>query len=742
MMTKILTRGFAVSLMAGTALVASAPALAQDDAGQSTFAENEIVVTAQKREERLQDVPISITVVNPEQLAAFGMNEATDLQYVVPGLTLINASSTRNSGFFVRGIGTSSFSSESIEGSTAFVVDGVVLGQSGASFADLPDIERIEVLRGPQGTLFGKNASAGVVNVTTRDPGDEFEGKISGSWAWPNDDRRLAAYIGGPIADGVGFTISGRINKRDGYVKNLADDRVFNGRDEWGVRGKLKVEPTDGLTVVLAGDYYKRDAACCIWTLRDISGTPSASEGLSLIAGIEPGRDNLEQNINGELFTRNSIYGASLAADYELGDYTLTSITAWRGYRNTDNNDADSAPINILDVNSARFRQRQFTQELRLASPVGGTIDYVVGLFYFDGKVFSRSVQRFPTLPFPFFNKQVDNRARTRNAAIFGQANIHVTEDFRLIAGGRLLHEKAEASKDRLDFALNLTSTAAAEKKDTAVVWRGGLQYDFSDDIMAFATITRGYKGGGYDTNIGLATLPDVKPEKPTNIELGLRTAFPDAGLIFNVTAFHTKVAGYQASARDAGPPPITRILNGEAKTKGIEADFAWRPAAGADWSIYGSAAYTDGAWGDFANAPCYSGQTTAQGCVGEAQDLTGARLPWSSKFSGNIATNFTQPLGGDLKLVFDLGLNYRSSQFIAFPNDPRALQKGFALLNASVALAGGDAWRVSLFGKNLTDKRYSIVDFTTPLGSPGSYSQFIPYEAQRVVGLSAEFGF
>ena len=129
-------------------------------------------MTAQKREERLQDVPISITVVNPEQLAAFGMNEATDLQYVVPGLTLINASSTRNSGFFVRGIGTSSFSSESIEGSTAFVVDGVVLGQSGASFADLPDIERIEVLRGPQGTLFGKNASAGVVNVTTRDPGE------------------------------------------------------------------------------------------------------------------------------------------------------------------------------------------------------------------------------------------------------------------------------------------------------------------------------------------------------------------------------------------------------------------------------------------------------------------------------------------------------------------------------------------------------------------------------------------
>jgi iron complex outermembrane receptor protein len=330
-MKRVLMRGGFAVLAAGTALATSVPAWAQVASEPSTHANDEIIVTAQKREERLQDVPISISVVSPEQLAAFGMNEATDLQYVVPGLTLINASSTRNSGFFVRGIGTSSFSSESIEGSTAFVVDGVVLGQSGASFADLPDIERIEVLRGPQGTLFGKNASAGVVNVTTRDPGDEFEGKISGTWAWPNDDRRIAAYIGGPIADGVGFTLSGRINKRDGYVKNLADDRVFNGRDEWGVRGKLKLEPANGLSLMVTGDYYKRDAACCIWTLRDIPGIPSVSESLSLIAGIEPGRDNLEQNIGGDLFSKNEIYGTALQADYAMGDYTLTSITAWRG---------------------------------------------------------------------------------------------------------------------------------------------------------------------------------------------------------------------------------------------------------------------------------------------------------------------------------------------------------------------------------------------------------------------------
>lgn len=738
-----------VPLAASAALCGGVPVAAQEEAGESDEAqlkppENVIVVTAQKREERLQDVPLSIAVVSSDTLDAFGMSEATDLQYVVPGLTLINAAGTRNAGFFIRGIGTSSFSSESIEGSTAYVVDGVVLGQSGAAFADLPDIERIEVLRGPQGTLFGKNSSAGVINVTTRSPGDTFEGRVSGSLAAPHGERRIAAYAGGPITDGVGLLLSGRINKRDGYVRNAPDGRRFNDRDEWGVRGKLVLDPSERLQVMITGDYYERDAACCIWTIRSTGPVISLTEQLQLNAGIRFGRENQKQNIDGDVYSHNNIYGVALQADYELGGgYSLTSITAARRYRSHDGLDSDSLPFDVLNLNEAMFRQKQFTQEVRLTSPTGGTVDFVLGLFYFDGKVFSRSTQRFPTLPFPFLNKTVDNRARTQNGAIFGQANINLSDDFRVIAGARALREKARASKDRTDFVLNLTSSAEEEKSDTAVLWRGGLQYDFTDDIMAFATVTRGYKGGGFDTNIGLPNLPDVHPERPTNVELGLRTAFPDAGLVFNVTAFHTKVDGYQAAARDAGPPPVTRIFNGEAKTKGIEADFSWRPIASADWTLFGSGAYIDARWGDFANAPCYSLQTVAQGCIGAQQDLTDARLPFSSKWTGTLATNFSTPLGGGANLVFDLGLNYRSDAIITFPNDPAALQKGFALINASIALAGDeDTWRLALFGKNLTDKRYSIVDFTTPIISGGSYSQFIPYEARRIVGLSAEFGF
>jgi iron complex outermembrane receptor protein len=220
-------------------------------------------------------------------------------------------------------------------------------------------------------------------------------------------------------------------------------------------------------------------------------------------------------------------------------------------------------------VNSADFSQRQWTQELRLTSPVGGFVDYVAGLFYFDGAVTSVSTQRFPTLPLPFFNKVVRNEAGTRNAAVFGQANLHFTDQLRFILGARALEEKTRASKARRDPLLQLTApVVSASKSDTPILWRTGLQYDFTTDVMGFATATRGYKGGGYDTNIGIATLPDVLPEKPTNYEMGLRTSWPQQRLILNVTAFDTHVKDYQVADRSRK----SSVRSGSARSPGAGA--------------------------------------------------------------------------------------------------------------------------------------------------------------------------
>jgi len=736
-----------VELLAATALAAFAASAVQaqtaaDGAKPAATVIGEIIVTAQKREERLQDVPLSVAVVSAATLQAFRFNETTDIQYLTPGVQLTNAAGPRSFGFFVRGVGTSSFSSESIEGSTAFVVDGVVLGQAGSSLTDLPDIERLEVLRGPQGTLFGKNASAGVINVTTSRPSDTFHAKVSGSWAWPDDERKVSGLITGPITDNLRFLASARMNKRDGYIDNVHDGRKLNDRDDHGFRGKLEWTPTAGLEVTTIADYWKRDAHCCIFTLYSVGPAPSlAPERQSQAAGIVPSRTNEKQNIGGDVFSQAESYGLSTQADYRLGDgYTLTSITAWRRWFTHDGLDSDSSPLNLLDVNYADLKQRQWTQELRLTSPQGRRVDYVAGVFFFDGKVGSTSTQRFPTVPLPFYNKVVRNEASTRNIALFGQANVNLSDKLRVILGGRVLEETASADKRRYDPLYRRSDSASARKRSQAAVWRTGLQYDFSHDVMAFVTATRGYKGGGYDTNIGLGALPSVAPEKPLNYEVGLRTSWPELRLIFNATAFDTDVKGYQVSARD----PVTTIYsiqNGEVKTRGLEFDLTSRPLADVDWTLTASGAFIDVTWGDYRNAPC--GQSVTAVCPAPQQDLTG-QWTGSPKRTFNLASHYERPVGGALKLQVDLGVSYRSRMGMAFPNDPAAIQDSLTLVNGAIGVAAADGrWKMAVFGKNLTDRIYNQVMFATPFGAaPGNYSQFIPYEARRIVGVSLDLAY
>ncbi|QNA86599.1 TonB-dependent receptor [Sphingomonas sp. So64.6b] len=748
---RILLSGVSIAL---SALLAPA-ALAQTASPAPEIERNDgdIVVTAQRRAENLQDVPLSVAVVGNEQLTALKFNETSDLQYLVPSVTLINAAGPRNFGFFIRGIGTSTFSSEAIEGSTAYVLDGVVLGQSGSSVTDLPDVERIEVLRGPQGTLFGKNASAGVVNVVTRRPSREFEARGSVSWAWPDNDRRFSAYVSGPLTDTLRFSLSGRRNVRDGYVRNLADGRRFNNRDEFGFRGKVEFEPSPDLTITAIGDYFERNADCCIWTLYQTVAPAGAVEAVAAAAGIVPGLDNLEQNVNGDVFSEARSRGFSVQGDYRFGGgYTLTSITAWRRWQTHDGLDSDSSPFNLLDSNYADLTQNQFSQELRLASPVGNAIDYVVGAYYFDSDVRSRSIQVFPTVPLPFFSRRARVVAETRNMALFGQANLNLSDRFKLIAGARVVNERVEADKSRVDPRFNLTDAATGRTESTALVWRAGAQYDLSHDANVFATVTRGFKGGGFDTNIGNGLLREVAPERPTNYEVGIRTFWPALRLTLNATAFLTKVKDYQTAGRD----PVTAtypIVSSNAKTRGVEFDLAWRPVDPADLTVSFSGSYVDAEWGAFRNAPCFGGQTLAEGCVpapnapagspGVQQDLTGARLPFSPSWQLNLGGSYGIPLSDALKLRLDLGTSYRSTQLIAFPNNPRARQGGYTLVNAAIAIAGkDDHWKLSVFGKNLLDKQFAVTMFSTPFGNARSLSQFRTYESQRSIGLALDVAF
>ncbi len=738
----------------------AAPAFAQNQGQAASADEQIIIVTAQKREEALQDVPVSIAVVSGDRLTDLHLNASTDLQYVVPGLASPAQSGPRNFGFFIRGVGTNTFSSETIEPSTAYVIDGVVMGQSGATLVDLPDIERIEVLRGPQSTLFGKNASAGVINIVTRRPSNTLEFRGGISWAWPDDDRHFYGYVSGPLGDTLRASLSGRRSVRDGYILNLADGRELNDRNEFGFRGRLEFQPSSALRATLIGDYWETNSNCCIWTVARFGPAPGFSTvpplfGFELpsvaLQGAVPGRGNQTQNINGDVFTNASSYGVSLQLDWEIGGgHTLTSISSWRGFETLDGLDSDSSTANFLDVNFGDHDQDQITQELRIASPTGGFVDYVAGLYYFRQTVNSFTRQLFPTLDprlFPpafepflrFFNREVFVDVATRNMAVFGQANFNFTDELILTLGARLLDEKQTVTKNRLDPTVLARDSAEASGSDTVLTWRAAVEYHFTRDIMAFASVSRGYKGGGFDSNIAIQALLPVGPERPTSYELGLRTAFPDAGLTFNVTAFHADIQGYQTAARD----PVTLtfpLTNGDAETTGFEAELNWRPIRERDFFLTAGVAFTDANWGNFPNAPCAGGQTPAQGCVGGVQDLTGEPLPFAPKWAFNLGADYSQPIGNRFKLSGSVNLNYRTRQVIGFPNTPDTGEPGYELLNASLGFgAANDSWRISVFGKNLTDQEFRTFNFNL---SNGGLLQYRVYESRRIVGVALDVRF
>lgn len=735
------------AMLVGSAsmLAYATPALAQESPApqaQDDNARGDIVVTAQKRSERLQDVPISVAVVSSETLGAYGMNEATDLQYLVPGIQVLNAAGPRSFGFYIRGVGTTSFSSESVEGSVAFVVDGVVMGQSGASLADLPDIERVEVLRGPQGTLFGKNASAGVINVVTRRPSKEWTAEANGSWAWPLNERKISGIVSGPISDNIRVLVSGRLNKRDGNVTNVFDGRKLNDRNDYGFRGKLEFEPSSNFTSTLIGDWWQRRASCCIWTLRRVGPTPNALELSQIAAGIVPSPTNEKQNIDGPLRSDVDSWGVSLDNELDLdGGYAISAITAFRSWKSIDGLDTDSQPTNIYNQNYADFSQSQFSQELRLASPKGSLIDYVVGALYFHQKVKSISYQDNKSSTAAYAGREVTNNATTDNYAVFGQANVNISKAFRLIVGGRWVSETGFASKYRLDIRNLATQFAQDEKTDTALLWRLGAQYDLSPDANIFATITRGFKGGGYDTGIGFPELRNVNPERPTNTEIGIRTSWPDAGLTFNVTAFRTIVEDYQISARAPGAASVFYLINAaKLKSDGFEVEFTWRPVRDIDFTVSGSGMYNDAIFKSFTTAQCWAGQTAAEGCVGAQQDLSGTDLPHAPKWSGNLMASYSGELGSSgLRLSANADVNYRSRSGQGFPISPWLWEGDYALVNMSIGISGNDdRWRVAVFGRNLTDKNFATNIGSTVLGSaPGSTQQYPLYEARRVIGVS-----
>jgi outer membrane receptor protein involved in Fe transport len=355
---------------------------------------NEIIVTATKRSQTLQDTPVAVSVTSSADLERSQIRDLIDLQSAVPSLRVSQLQSSANTNFIIRGFGNGA-NNAGIEPSVGVFIDGVYRSRSAAQIGDLPAVERIEVLRGPQSTLFGKNASAGVISIVTQKPQYEFGGSAEVTYG-NYDAITVKGHITGPISDTVAFSIGGNYNRRDGYAQDLKLGTDVNDRNRYGVRGQLLFEPTDALSIRLIGDYDKIDENCCI--AGNVIAGPTVAITNALAGGVSVDANNpFSYNVYNNFLSSNKIknYGGSAQIDYDLGNLALTSITAYRQVRADTNQDSDFTSADLIGEKSDYVDIDTFTQEFRVTSDFDGPLNFLLGGYYFNEKIDQQSAIKF-----------------------------------------------------------------------------------------------------------------------------------------------------------------------------------------------------------------------------------------------------------------------------------------------------------------------------------------------------------
>ncbi len=726
-------------------------------------ADDRIIVTAQKREQSILEVPVSVSVVSGELITGTQTGVFQDLVNINPSLTYTPSGGLRGDGILIRGIGTSAFQS-GVEPTVSTVVDGVVLGRTGNFLTDLVDIERIEVLRGPQSTLFGKNASGGVINVITQAPSDSFQGKVD-FLATDDEEYRIAGTVSGPITDTLRARVTGFYKEFDGYLENKANGGDINGFENWGVRAKLDWDITSDTSVLFIGDWTELNRNCCASPIR-FTNNPTIAAGLESI-GVRTGPENVDIATNAAIASDMYSGGVSAEVNHDFGDIILTSITAYRVWEIDTEQDADQffAPgptfgVINLNTNGGDSETQQFSQELRIANDEPAVVDYVAGIFYFQQdltRFFERdidlclappaddtSVCGFPLVQSGFFNTTVE----TQNLGIFGQADWNVTDRLTLSGGLRWIWDDLEYDVNRPTPPIAFPNVPPFEGSDgeSNTGWGGkaSAQYAFTDDLTAYGSYSRGYKSPAFDIIFGFdaarAANQPIDAETVDAFEIGLKAGLPNGLGYVNIALFRADYDDFQAQSFNAELNTFVLQNAGEIRTQGFEIDALLTPFD--NWLLNLGLAYTDGEVLDFATASCYSGQTEAQGCVGGTQDISGGNLPNSPQWKTTIFTRYDQPIPGPVDLFATLNYRWQSEVQYDLEQDPATVQDGYGILDLSIGAQTDDGrLAVNIFAKNVTDEFYvqSIVDFNAIIAGD---LQFIPRDYERYFGVNVTYNF
>jgi iron complex outermembrane receptor protein len=719
-----------------------------------------VVVTATKRADNIQDVPISVLAVTGETLERQNIRDFDDLVKVVPSLTITKTSQPANNSINIRGIGTYAYSIAT-EPSVAVVIDDVPQAFQAEAFAALADVQQVEVLRGPQSTLFGKSASAGVVNITTLPVSDVWTGR-AGVLFTGDDEQRYEATLSGPIADNLRIRLSGNYSHYRGNIFNLGTNDWLNGASDATLRGKLDLTPSDDWDVTLSPYYTHQLASCCAGAEYFVSpGVTFSKAGIpqsAILQGITPGPNNTLTRMDVDAKGNSVDFGTGLRIRHDLGGgFTFLSITSYDRYFLHDLQDTDSSAFDFSTLvpqappggsaNGGAFKIDSVTQELRLTSPEDDRFRYVGGFFFSrtgSERFFVRGSNDLGTYngltSLPSTNSTAYSgyvaHAAASNYALFAEGTYGLTEALDFIGGLRVNYEAI--SYNFFDFGNNVTygapdcstksSTVTVHTcdDDVALTGRAGFQYHITPDVMAFATYTRGYKGMAYDLTstltsrspvasgplTGLPTADAVASKQPipaetvNAYEIGIRNSFWDRRLIWNLTLFDEEFANFQAQSRDllTGQNVLNSI--GQVHSRGIESEVSALidPQFSTNFAVTYNLATLD----SFPNAACFGGQTTTQGCVDGQQDLSGKPLFNAPRWNFVLSGNYDIPISTDLTLSVGASYHWQSKVIYSLLQDPDSLQGAYGVADLSMSL-DGDWWRVTGFVNNLFDERYAL---------------------------------
>lgn len=712
----------------------------------------ELIVTARKREQNLQDVAVGVSLLTGKAIADAQLRNAADLSRLIPTLNVQASSGPATSSFNIRGIGTQTLNT-SVEPSVSTMLDGVAMGNSGMAFVDLVDIERVEVLRGPQGTLYGKNASGGVVHLITRDPTPELTGTIAAT-AIEDDEYRIDGTLSGPLTDSLSYRITGSAIDDDGYAENVFNGNKVNDEESYTLRGKLLWQASETLEFLLSADYSERDCDCTALAVRSIMESPSQARLLEEQLPLVPSDTLQDVNNDQRNFSEIDASGFSLTADWNLGDFVLTSISAYRDWDSEGIVDFDRGPNQVLGLSfpdAPVTEQEQVSQELRLSSPPRDWGNYVLGVYYFDQDYESSNTTSAQAASFlPRTNRVTNTDVDSENYAVFGEFNWIFAEHWQLTLGGRYTEDELEfqtvaVGTDNLVFGPEGSEQNSVKENDFSP--KVALQWDITDDAMTYLSYVEGYKGPAFDTAV-LAGGSYADPENSDAWELGLKSIWLDGRLVVNIALFHAEYDDFQAQSLldpdpdDLLPGSLVLVNAGEVSTEGVEIEFLSQPLD--NWYIGGGLAYTDATIEDYPRGNCSAGQKYRGECPDEFQDLSGGQLPYTPEWKLTLNTEYRIALDMPAEIVIGADLRAQDDVLFDLSQDEFTWQDSYTIVDARVALAGTETgYRITAFVKNVFDEDYATVLFANANElQTHSYVHLVPKNANRTWGMELRYSF